>query len=159
MSTSPVTYVSREVLESRITKSVDLPCCYIWGATGECANHARNWARLLTLKYCECEQAFVDAVVANFSTPICVMVNKDGEWVHGNGHHRFAIAHFVGLDTVPVVFAFDGDYMHEEFTEDPDVYVSYGHFGGCEDDDFVCANDVIDSEIWNQDMGQILAAV
>ena len=149
MDTSPTTLVPREVLEHRLVRSVDLPCCST-EEPQECRDHDRNWARLMTLKYQECSRDFVDAVVCDFNTPVCVLINDHGEWVMGNGHHRMAIAITYDLPVIPVVFAFDGDWMHEENTEDPGRPVSYGRSGFTvdDDDDFRSANDAIEDEIY-----------
>lgn len=53
--------------------------------------------------------------------PICVYMHTlptgEEEFSQGNGHHRLSWAIIACLEWVPVAFAFDGDYMHEEITD------------------------------------------
>lgn len=60
-----------------------------------------------------------------FTTPICVYrteiwneaIQMDEEvFAQGNGHHRLCLAILLGLDWIPVLFSFDGDYMHSDVT-------------------------------------------
>lgn len=56
-----------------------------------------------------------------FTKPICVYLQEElgtgrTMFAQGNGHHRLAIAILLGLNEIPVVFSFDGEYMQSDIT-------------------------------------------
>lgn len=62
-----------------------------------------------------------DSIMAEgFTTPICVFLDRDYygnvHFSQGNGHHRLALAILLCLESIPVCFSFDGDYMHSDVT-------------------------------------------
>ena len=67
--------------------------------------------------------------VAGFTVPICVMLNNDGTWKMGNGHHRLAAAILLCLDEIPVYVSGDNDFMHMEVSDPCDR--EYDEFREC----------------------------
>lgn len=62
----------------------------------------------------------VDAILDNgFTTPICIVLQDwdNDSWMLGNGHHRFTAAILLCLESIPVYFSTDMNFMHSEVTE------------------------------------------
>ena len=68
-------------------------------------------------------EGLVDAILdKGFTTPICIVLQDwdDNSWMMGNGHHRFTAAILLCLESIPVYFSGDNNFMHSEVTE-PEV--------------------------------------
>jgi len=130
MDLSPVTYMDPYVLAAALNGTVDrfdVTCPY-----DECedAYDCENpdhfeavFSDLMAYKLDECSEEFISSIINEGArNPICVQIREgeDGEvrWVHGNGHHRTAVYLDARMTRLPVVFAFDGDYMHSKVTGD-----------------------------------------
>jgi hypothetical protein len=148
MDASPVTLMAPADLLFRLDGSVDTAkdwcdhCEDYYGDGMDCKNPDDHWQdallRKLDEKYDECYSEFIESIVhAGIQKPICVAVTEDGRWIHGNGHHRTAVAVMENIDLIPVIFSFTENFMLMRSTSDPrlpnfegDEYVEDFYSGG-----------------------------
>jgi hypothetical protein len=130
MDLSPITYMSPEHLLLGLDGSVDMgnsEYCFLCGHNNcedsEAGDHIQaRIESLLNAKFKECDPVFEKSILRDgIQRPVCIEVDSEGKWWQGNGHHRLAVALNNYVPFIPVVFAFDGDYMHEH-TTDSDQY-------------------------------------
>lgn len=130
MDLSPVTVVSVEWILKNVTSSIDVGnvCSDCGSNPWYCSCGAGidvPWEHMLDYKLDDCDWSFIESILNNgIVAPICLTHHEsfNGDYLEfGNGHHRMTIAILAMLENVPVVFAFDGDYMHTEVTQADDV--------------------------------------
>ena len=125
MEISPITYLHPETVLLSLDGSVDMgnyEYCFLCGSNScenpEAGDHIQAQIEsLLNSKLQECTKKFRKSCAKGIKSPICIEVAQDGSWWQGNGHHRLIVALEDKHESIPVVFSFDGDYMHEETTE------------------------------------------
>lgn len=125
--TQTVTNVSVEWILKNVNASIDgftLCMCedarYENEETGYCPDavckdgeQRMDWESMLNNKYWDFSDAFIESIMENgVKSPICIVANDRG-FMQGNGHHRLAMAIYLAMDTIPVVFSFTRDYMLE----------------------------------------------
>lgn len=136
MDLSPITHMSPESVLLSLDGSVDMGLheyCFLCG-TKNCEDPTAGdhiQARiesLLNSKLSECTVDFrTSCKEEGIQSPICIEVGFDGSWWQGNGHHRLTVALADAIPSIPVVFSFDGDCMHEDTTEHPNYPESDGY--------------------------------
>lgn len=73
---------------------------------------------LLARKYDECSELYLlDVELMGIEWPICVLIEKDGSWFMGDGHHRLAVASRWNME-VMVLFSTDGNYIRHGICSD-----------------------------------------
>ena len=100
-------------LHSALDDSVDAPCGvdeeYLWEDKLYDSLHYRK--------------DLADEILAGGQkAPICVLIDYDGKWIMGNGHHRMALAIAAELDIIVLFNDEDDDYMVEHITDPDDYY-------------------------------------
>lgn len=131
-NTQTVTNVSIEWLMKNVIRSIDgfTACLCEDGYTdcdsGFCPSAVCDsqgmdsqvmWDELIENKAHEFSPAFIESVMQDgVKSPICLVYGEGRGFMHGNGHHRTALAILLAMDTIPVVFSFGGDYMLSAFT-------------------------------------------
>ncbi len=125
IAVTPVTYMDPSQVLYALDGSVDeddwcYPCeAGGWDPDG-CTNDYHWQENLLELfmeKFDEVYEDFIESIATKgVRVPICIAVDQDGRWFQGNGHHRLIVAIMKNVERIPVVFSFDGDYMHKETT-------------------------------------------
>lgn len=79
------------------------------------------WARIIETK---AAASHFDAVLSTliregFRMPVVMWDQyRSGDWIIGNGHHRITAAILLGLEMLPVVVSYGGDYMRAEDSSD-----------------------------------------
>lgn len=105
-----------ETILAMIVGSIDLQ-----GWNGPRWENGERWADMIATKAAAGHfDSILRAIIAEgFAVPI-VMWDEDatGEYLIGNGHHRFVAAMLLGLDTLPVIVSETGDYMRADDTCD-----------------------------------------
>jgi hypothetical protein len=59
-----------------------------------------------------------DIMTEGFTLPIVLVANGDAKFTIGNGHHRLSAAILLGLDEIPVILDYDGDFWRIEDSHD-----------------------------------------
>jgi hypothetical protein len=120
MDLSPVTYMSPSDLFKRLSASVDafeVDCVEGCESPVWCdipSHFPAKFSMLMDKKFEDCSEDFLSSIINEGARkPVCIEVNRlDSDyWRFGNGHHRMAVYLKYGLENLPVVFSFDGDYM------------------------------------------------
>lgn len=125
--TQTVTNVSIEWMLKNLSSFIDgyeMCACpdakVSWCEKGTCAyeDYIPDWESMIKFKAGEVSDGFIDSIMSEgVRSPICITVLDDGKFMHGNGHHRTAIAILACLDVIPVIFSFNSrDYMVSHLT-------------------------------------------
>jgi hypothetical protein len=77
-----------------------------------------DWQKMIDYKFWDTDLEMMYSILSDgIRKPICLRHSGDNRWTQGNGHHRLATAILAGLDSIPVVFSFDSEYMMDWITD------------------------------------------
>lgn len=113
-----VTHVSVEWILKNVTYSVDgfNRCAdhdyYGYRCDSDCSSEM-DWQMMIEDKFWDTNlQMMLSIMESGIRNPICLRnYHASGRWEQGNGHHRLAMAILTGMESVPVVFSFEHEYM------------------------------------------------